>query len=90
MMGASGVISAMKKSYEDNRALLRRKGTFECMKDYYAANPGEQISRGTNYEALKQWRTERTHQRKKERWLAGAVALGLLLITVSLWNSLYG
>nr|WKN37040.1 hypothetical protein K4G66_32235 [Tunicatimonas sp. TK19036] len=85
MMGASGVISAMKKSYEDNRALLRRKGTFECMKDYYVTNLGERTSRSTNYEALKQWRTERIYQRRKEKWLAHAVVIGLLIITFSLW-----
>lgn len=85
MMGASGVISAMKKSYEDNRALLRRKGTFECLKDYYKANPTAHKNQAANYEALKQWRTERTYQRRKEKWLAHAVVLGLLIITLSLW-----
>ena len=85
-MGASGVISAMKKSYEGNWALLRQKGSFECMKDYYSVNPTARKNQAANYEALKQWRTERSIQRRKEKWLAATVALGLLLTTLGLWH----
>lgn len=89
-MGASGVISAMKKSYADNRALLRHKGTFECMKDYYVANPTVHKNRGTNYDALKQWRIQRTRQRSQARWMALTVALGLLFLPLTLCYAFYG
>ncbi|WKN43308.1 hypothetical protein [Tunicatimonas pelagia] len=89
MMGASGVISAMKKSYENNRALLRRKGTFEVLKNHHKNNPSYRANIANNYEALKQLRYEQEIKRKKARWYTLLVAIGLLAVLLSGLSLLY-
>ncbi len=88
-MGASGIISAMKKSYEDNRALLRRKGTFEILKDHHKNNPGHRAKIADNYEALKQLRQEQETRRRKDRWYTLLVAVVLIAVLLTGWSILY-
>ncbi|MEO0330706.1 MAG: hypothetical protein AAF223_03325 [Bacteroidota bacterium] len=88
-MGASGIISAMKKSYEGNRALLRRKGTFEVLKDHHKHNPNYRVNIANNYKALKQLRQEQETKRKRVRWYTLLVAIGLVAVLLSGWNLLY-
>lgn len=88
-MGASGVISAMKKSYEDNRALLRRKSTFEVLKDHHKNSTSYRVNIANNYEALKQLRQEQETKRKRVGWYTLLVAISLVAVLLSGWNLLY-
>ena len=71
----------MRKSYEQNRALLKQKKSFARMKDYYRQTYSDERDATPDFAGLEKWHVQRAKARRRERFYV-AIIYGLLAIGV--------
>ena len=76
----------MKKSYDQNRALLKRKGAFHRMKDHYQQRHNDQPRAAPDFEELERWRDQRARTKRRERAYVLLIYLLLAIGTVTLYQ----
>ena len=76
----------MKKSYDRNRALLRRKSAFDRMKDHYRNAKSSQRDTVPDFKELKQWRNQRDRSKRRQQVYVALIYLLLTVGTMALYR----